>query len=518
IATVDKFAAMPWVGQVGSLFGKVTSSDPTGFYGPSDGKNASPLVNGLRPPDLIIQDELHLISGPMGTMVGLYETAINELCSTEIDGKKVLPKIIASTATIRRADKQIKALFGRDRVDIFPPPGPDIRDSFFAITKNSKEVNARSYIGIAAQGRSTKMLFLKSTVALMSAAQKLYKENGAKKNKENPVDPYMTLLGYFNSLRELGGSRRIIEDEVKTRLSGYWNRKRISIDQDIFENRNIRLHPDYMELTSRVSTNDVAATKRRLSQPYHSDESLDVVLATNMISVGLDITRLGLMVVMGQPKTSAEYIQSTSRVGRDPSRPGLVVTLYNIHRHRDRSIYERFCSYHQSFYREVEATSVTPFSPRALDRGLAGTVLALTRHIDPNFNPPTGANKILDCRPDIEKVIEILATRAKSHDKDMGMEEADKIRQHVRDRVVDLLDEWAYIAHDCKSNNTTLQYQKEEGGAKKRLLYDFLDPEMDDNPDYKFKANRSMRDVEPSVNLFMRQLTRKKVSAEANNE
>src|SRR5207249_2023821 len=207
--------------------------------------------------------------------------------------------------------------------------------------------------------------------------EKTYLALGGWRNQANPADPYMTLIGYFNSLRELGGTRRIVEDEVATRLGGYFSRRRVGESDGLFADR--KLSSDVVELTSRVTTDRVADAKRRLSLPFHVKERVDVALATNMISVGLDITRLGLMVVFGQPKATAEYIQATSRVGRDHERPGLVVTILNVHRPRDRSHYERFPAYHTSFYRSVEATGVTPFSPRALDRGLAGTVVALAR-------------------------------------------------------------------------------------------------------------------------------------------
>ena len=318
IATVDKFAALPWTGEVGQFFGKVDRHDPSGFYGPSTPGVGRPLDSGqLLPPELIIQDELHLISGPLGTVAGLYETAMDELATRKVGDKTIRPKIVASTATVRRADDQIRALFGRSRVDVFPPPGPDRRDSFFAETVPVSKANARLYVGIAAQGRPTKKLFLRANLALMAAAQKLY--NGFKKDKDNPVDPYMTLLGYFNSLRELGGSRRLCEDEISNALAGYGVRKRLGEGEGLFSNRKISY--DVLELTSRVSTDKVSDAKRRLAQVF-SDEKVDIALATNMISVGLDITRLGLMVVFGQPKTSSEYIQATSRVGRDDERPG----------------------------------------------------------------------------------------------------------------------------------------------------------------------------------------------------
>jgi hypothetical protein len=261
IATVDKFAAMPWTGPVGGFFGRVDRHDKSGFYGPCEPNVGLALPAPLPLPDLIIQDELHLISGPMGTMVGLYESALDELCSCKVGEKVIRPKIVASTATVRRAEKQIRALFCRRTVDIFPPPGPDRRDSFFARTHSPQESNARLYLGVAAQGRSLKVILLRVYLALLGAAQKWYAANGGKKNKTNPADPYMTLLGYFNSLRELGGSRRIIEDEVGTQITDRSNRKREGESDSLFADRTISCEP--VELTSRVSTDKVAEAKRR---------------------------------------------------------------------------------------------------------------------------------------------------------------------------------------------------------------------------------------------------------------
>jgi hypothetical protein len=496
ISTVDKFASLPWVGETGTLFGKVDRYDQDGFYGPTQPGRGRTLGGYLAPPDLIIQDELHLISGPLGTMVGLYETAIDALCTQEMNGAKIRPKIVASTATVRRANKQIQALFGRSEVDIFPPPGPDRRDSFFAKTVPATVKNARTYVGIAAQGRSLKVVLLRTYLALLGATQKHWLALGGKKNPENPADPYMTLLGYFNSLRELGGSRRIVEDEVKSRLMTYGQRLRINESTGLFANRKIADEPE--ELTSRVSTSQVAETKRRMESTFAQEDEIDVVLATNMISVGLDITRLGLMVVLGQPKTAAEYIQATSRVGRDEERPGLVVTLLNIHRPRDRSHYERFGAWHSTFYRAVEATSVTPFSPRAIDRGIAAITIALARLGHPGMTAPTRAFDITQHRGELEFVVDTIAQRAEMHDKERS--EAEAQRQKVRSRVKDLLDDWENIA----SRKISLQYQREVGEAPP-LIFDPLDPELENQSleAKKFKAQRSLRDVEPTVNLWV---------------
>ena len=510
IATVDKFAALPWTGEVGGFFGKVERHDKDGFYGPCDPGVGLPMQKPLLPPDLVIQDELHLISGPMGTMVGLYETALDALCEREVNGKKVRPKIVASTATVRRAENQIRALFDRPFVDIFPPPGPDRRDTFFARTHSTRESNARLYVGVAAQGRSPKRVMLRTYLALMAAAKKAYAANGGDKAESNPADPYMTLLGYYNSLRELGGSRRIVEDEVSTSLTGYSYRKRFGETEGSFADR--RISYEVLELTSRVPTDKVSEAKRRLAQPFREKDHVDVALATNMISVGLDITRLGLMVVYGQPKTSAEYIQATSRVGRDADRPGLVVTILNIHKPRDRSHYERFHCYHQSFYRSVEATSVTPFSPRALDRGLAATVVALARQGHKPMTAAKGAGAILSERGRLNFVVEELAKRAEVHERP----DTPGLKERVRQRAAKLLDDWEKIAHELQQSSTQLQYQVETGGAQ-RLLYAFLDLELKKKPliYHEFRANRSMRDVEPSVNLWLRTLDNIEIDEEA---
>jgi len=497
IATVDKFASLPWVGETGALFGKVKSFHKEGFCGYATIDSlGQPLSEPLPPPDLIIQDELHLISGPLGTMMGLYETAVDYLCSHQVSGVKVGPKIVASTATVRRATNQIRSLFGRSSVEVFPPPGPDRHDSFFAKTVTVTEKHGRLYVGIAAKGRSLKVILMRSYLVLLGAAQKAWKEAGGVKNLENPADPYMTLVGYFNSLRELGGSRRIVEDEVKSRLENYSSRLRQNEKEGLFSNRTIADEP--IELTSRVNTSQVAEAKSRLAQTFKPKE-LDVVLATNMISVGLDITRLGLMVVLGQPKTVSEYIQATSRVGRDDQRPGLVVTLLNVHRPRDRSHYERFQVSHKTFYRAVEATSVTPFSPRALDRGLAAITVALARLGCYSLTAPLKAVDIAKHRSNLFFVVETIVERAANQSLDP--ESSETLKHQIRKQVIDLLDSWESIAAD----KGILQYQSEVDTAPP-LLFNPLDPALETLPTIasKFKAQRSLREVEPTVNLWIK--------------
>ncbi len=505
IATVDKFASLPWVGESGMLLGGAERHDASGFYGAADPGKGKRLAEPLPPPDLIIQDELHLISGPLGTMAGLYEAAIEALGVRRLGERAVRPKIVASTATVRRAQDQIQALFARAITQIFPPPGPDRRDAFFAHIRPVAEVAPRLYLGIAAQGRNPKVVMRRALLALMGTAERCYREAGGHKNAQNPADPYMTVLGYFNALRELGSARRILEEEVQNTLKHNGSRKRVGEAIGLFQDR--KTFSEVLELTSRVSTDKVSEARRRLEEPYHRiDQRVDCAIATNMISVGLDIPRLGLMVVLGQPKTHAEYIQATSRVGRDDQRPGLVITLLNIHKPRDRSHYERFRHYHETFYRAVEAGSVTPFSARALDRGFAGALVAFARHAEPALTPPRGAEQIGAVRADLERrLLETFLERVRQQPLGDEAEREERLRS-VQNRIVDLLDAWQTIFEDFRAAGVAMQYQKYELPQPRPLLREMLDTDFDLEVKRKFRVNRSLRDVEPEVNLYLKDL------------
>jgi hypothetical protein len=507
IATVDKFAGMPWLKEAGKLFGKVRHYNAKGYFGYGENIPAgtTSLENELPGPDLIIQDELHLISGPLGTIAGLYETAIASLSKRKTtqtaEGKEIVPKIIASTATVRQAESQIRALFGRRTTQVFPSQNHDRKDSFFSNTHSLEKTPGRRYVGVAAQGRSLKVVLLKVSLALLSAAETLYKKLG--KDPNNPADPYMSLLTYYNSLRELGGSRRIIEDEVTARVIKYSRRKRIHPDDKLFSDREIS---EPLELTSRVSTDKVSEAKHRLTLDHTEKNRVDAALATNMISVGLDITRLGLMVIHGQPKLSAEYIQASSRVGRDKAKPGLVITMLNVHKPRDRSHYERFSYFHKTFYRAVEVTSVTPFSPRALDRALASTLLSICRHSFSFMAGPRGANEILSRKAILEGVQKELIRRVEHH-RQMDTHERNLLELKVKELCESLLSTWFNIAQRENGRGNHLQYGKEEENLVS-LMHGFLDKELENlPPEYKrFRSNRSMRDIEDPVQLLPKEM------------
>ena len=500
IATVDKFAALPWEARSGALLGGADRCDDYGFHGAAEPGLGRPLPAPLLGPDLIVQDELHLIAGPLGSMTGLYETAIEALVLRHADGRRSKPRIVASTATTRHAQQQIQALFGRPRTQVFPPPGLSRRDSFFAQVKPPTERAARLYLGIASPGRNAKVMMRRVLLPLMAAAQKAYRDAGGKRNKANPADPYMTVLAYFNSLRELGGARRIVEEEVQNTLRRYGGRLRIGQERRIFQDRPRFVEP--LELTSRVSTAEVAKARQRLALSFHEKKRVDCALATNMISVGLDIQRLGLMVVLGQPKTNAEYIQATSRVGRDDNRPGLVLTLFNVHKPRDRSHYESFRHYHETFYRAVEAGSVTPFAARALDRGMAGALVALARHAEPSLTPALGLTGLADVREEVERCV-IEAFTGRLRDQPMNAAEREEKLRSVRSRTGDLLDSWQRVVDGYREVGAVVKYQRHEGPSGKPLLREMLDTEFESEHHRKFRANRSLRDVEPEVHLYV---------------
>ena len=503
VSTVDKFAMLPWRGETGMLFGRVRGRNGREFVGPMtpSSKPEVKLLTGLLPPELIVQDELHLIAGPLGTMVGLYETAVEALCTHGTGVQAVGPKIIASTATVRHARAQVRALFGREETNVFPPQGVDEGNTFFS--RLSREEPGRLYLGVGASGRSMKVVLLRTYVALLHAAARHY---DATQGATAAGDGYMTLAGYFNSLRELGGMRRLVEDEVRSLLRQRGQRRPVAIDADPWGGRRNDLG-EPVELTSRVSTGDIALTRGRLGAPYSDKEPIDVLLASNMISVGIDIGRLGLMVVAGQPKTSSEYIQASSRVGRDPRWPGLVVTCYNLHKARDRSHYEHFGAYHASFYRHVEAMSLTPFSGPALERGLAGVLVAMVRLLDADMTAP---QSVMAIEARLERAQETVRRFAEIGACKAAPKDAPALEEKLQKQAQRLIDLWHRAAADSRKHGETWRYSQFERGEKIKAMLQLPLSEgaadaapAQDRFAGQFVANTSMRDVEPISHLWL---------------
>ncbi len=419
LATVDKFARLPWDPKTNALFGRIDKKCTRhgyvamGEHHPYKHQETvlSPAarcvpVKMFAPPELIVQDELHLITGPLGTIYGGYETLIEDLCSYKLNGKKIKPKYVCSTATIKNADEQIKCLYGRKKTNIFPSRGLLIGDSYFIRDESLETKPFRKYVGVCAHGQSMKTTLLRTYAAILQYTFELSKDPA----NLDCIDPYFSLVGYFNSIRELGGTVRLLQDDIPKRMNRIRNRYKFEKVRPLFATKQ-------EEITSRINSRDIAKKLQKLETPFGNKECIDTAVATNMIAVGMDVDRLGLMAVMGQPKLNSEYIQATSRIGR--RHPGLVFTIYNPYRPRDLSHYENFTGYHLQLYRYVEGTTATPFSARARDRFIHAIIIAVLRMKYPNMagNP----EKILELSDDelnafakiIEERIQLINPRGK---------------------------------------------------------------------------------------------------------
>ncbi len=396
VGTVDMFAQIPWKTTDGD--GNELLSRIFGFRGNN---------TRMKPPELIIQDELHLISGPLGSMVGMYETLVQELCTDHgrrtypfipqngDDAPPIPPKIVASSATISRAADQIRGLYGKARANalqIFPPQGADIGETWFSTVDRVTlpehphlHQRGRWYAGMcpAASGHST----VYRSYGAVLAAHHATRPDAGDNNAFKAWDHYGTLVGFYNSTKELGRANTMMVPggNLPTYLHSLARRQLVP-DLEQWQ-------PVSTELYSLVDAGDINVRLKRLerSLPRNIEDGADdqqhadICLATNMIATGLDVPRLGLMFIHGQPKTTAEYIQASSRVGRSiHTGPGLVFTHYSGVKPRDASIFEHFSSYHERIYAQVEPTSVTSWSIRVREKALHAIILGLVRHYSKN--------------------------------------------------------------------------------------------------------------------------------------
>ncbi|WP_211364904.1 helicase-related protein [Salinicoccus hispanicus] len=441
--TVDKFARVPLNADTIKLFG--TDKEE------------------IKPPELIIQDELHLISGPLGSIVGLYETAFDFILSKS----GIKPKYIASTATIRNAKEQVKSLFNRDYQQ-FPPSGLDADDSFFV--KLNEEAQGRKYIGLIGNGKSQITSEIRIVSSLM---QSVFDLNLTDAEREL----FWTIAGYFNSIRELGKMNTLLKDDIDDYLL-------ILRQRNFNEKRYIN---NSEELTSRKSSSSIRQTLDRLDIKYPNSNAVDIVNATNMLSVGIDIGRLNSMFVVGQPKLTSEYIQATSRVGRKDL--GMVWTLYNSMRSRDKSHYENFHSYHQSLYKYVEPSSVTPFSIPALDKALGAVIVAMMRNMRPNMESPTSITEY-----DLQVIERFLLDRVESIDSEhrLYIEGAEnKIKKLIEDwrNLILTNDKLKYYINSKQTFSNEINYLLKDHG-----IYDYATAEY---------VMNSMRDVDENAYLMI---------------
>ncbi|MCU0440364.1 MAG: hypothetical protein MUC49_20935 [Raineya sp.] len=449
-ATVDKFAMLAWKGETTTFF--------------NNGSN--------RKPELIIQDELHLLNGTLGSLVGLFENALLQLCNN--------PKIIASTATVKNVDKQIQSLYGREG-RVFPQYATNADDTFFSkVIEESK----RKYIGILPTGKTTVVTNLQLLAALLYARLEIWKQSIDKKE----VDSFWTILSYFKSLKEIGRFSNKINSELKPIIKQLQVRY-FNDDFNLANNYN-KLSYRNLELTSRIPNEKIKKNLDLLEKEFEGNikehMAYDLVLATNMISVGLDVGRLGIMVINGMPPNTAEYIQASSRVAR--KNEGLVLTLYDPFNSRDLSYYEDFVQFHKTFYKQVEPLSVTPFAENALDKMLFTLILAYFRHTTQYTDNDT-ANALIDntVKNTLRSNLIMLFQKHQFAQNDL---------QLITEKLEDILRDWKYKIQAQKD----LKYFWKDH-PKESLIVPMQEKKNDEDT---LTAMQSMRSVEPSAEILIR--------------
>lgn len=470
IATIDKFARLAWDERANSFFG----------------------VSGNRPPELVIQDELHLIAGALGSVAGLYEAALD----TVLKAHGIRPKYIASTATIRMAEQQIERLYGR-RLAVFPPPGLSCDDSYFARTVPLDKRPGRMYVGYLAPMLDRQHCMAPLAAALLAAPEVVFDDG--QEDRDDLLEAWWTLVVYHGSLKGVGNSHNAfnidVRDVVRRLLEELKQSAKDSGVEEIGQDNEshtkeitfsapfTRLAARIAQLTSISSAEENANTFSRLENPRGNPECLDAVLATNMVSVGLDVARLALMIVNGQPLTTAEYIQASSRVGRSEV-PGLVFTNYYRDQARSLSHYESFRPYHESFYRFVEPTSVTPYTYQARTRALHAALVIAIRHAGGNLRDNNKAGQFSSDHDYVKKIVEALKQRCKQADPQRASETASHL-----DRLVE---EWHAEAASCQAKKIQLNYKESDKDKNAdRLLH-----KHDDQIKGLWPTLDSMRNVE----------------------
>ncbi|RXJ72039.1 hypothetical protein CS022_18165 [Veronia nyctiphanis] len=441
IGTVDKFARLTWKAEASIFFGD----------------------SRYLPPSLIIQDELHLISGPLGTIAGIYEAGFDT--AMERLGRR--PKVIAATATIRSAAQQSNRLFGRS-VNIFPPSGTDEADSFFS--KEDSDSPGRLYVGVMPSGHTGQTALVQAAAALLQAPE----EKGF---ADTLLDSYWTLPIYHNSRRELSKTMTLSRDDIPERIKVISDTPR---QVDTVE-----------ELSANVEGARIPEVLKNLEKGL--PDAVDILPCTNMISVGVDIERLGNMIINGQPKATAEYIQASSRVGRKQSRPpGIVLTLYSPSKPRDRSHYESFKNYHQALYRYVEPTSVTPWALPAMERAMHAALIAAVR-VSGYLRDNQSAKNFDRNNSEFKEIYKSLVERISR-----AMEGVtEKEKKTAFDYLDSLVEEWS----NRVSEDELTHYEANKSGKQFKPLIQAFESQLKDRA---WPTLNSMRNVDTETNLFVR--------------
>ncbi len=458
VATVDKFARLAWEERANAFFGGTRH----------------------RPPELIIQDELHLIASALGSVAGLYEAAID----TVLQLRGVYPKYIASTATIRMADQQVKRLYGRE-VAVFPPPGLNCDDAYFARTIPLEKRPGRIYVGYLAPMLNRQQCLAPLAAALLLAPYVLFEGD---QHELELLDAWWTQLVYHGSLKGVGNSHTAFASDVRDFMRLLSGTTEAQSQENEKAKQQERSTPSIAQLTSLQTAAQNAEIFARLRRTREEDGCLDAVLATNMISVGLDVARLALMIINGQPLTTAEYIQASSRVGRSEA-PGVVFANYYREQARSLSHYESFRPYHEAFYRFVEPTSVTPYTYQARLRALHAALVIVMRHGGVGLlNNAAAANFDPDNSQVCNAVDQLKRRCAQS-----ALDQKDEVSRHIDTLIV----EWRNEVERCRITRRQLEYEvPEKDNGRDRLLYNH-----DDRIRGLWPTLQSLRNVENTALL-----------------
>ncbi|WP_299030007.1 DISARM system helicase DrmA [uncultured Thermanaerothrix sp.] len=482
IATVDKFARLPFEPEAGTLFGNVRWFEPLKGYCREPQTQSPVQVEPPDPPDLILQDELHLIEGPLGSLAGLYETAVDFLC---LNGNSPV-KYVASTATVREASSQVQSLFNRD-LRVFPPYGLQAGDRFFVRALHEphpleEENPGQLYAGICAPGRGPLTPVYRIWACLL--------QESFVRGQDPAADYFRTLVGYFNAIRELAGAVALYRQDIPQRI-----RDVVAEEQ---ARRPVR-DEHALELSSRIPSTRLPALLETLGSG--APDAPDALFATSMFGTGVDIPRLSLMVVHGQPKTTSAYIQATGRVGRKYG--ALVVSFLRASRPRDLSHYEFFCGYHRQLHRYVEPVTVMPFSPGTLDLAIGPVTVLLLRHRRNSSHPwhrdgtaPDMSTHRYD--PEVRDIPELLESRARSQPPGRAPDQGE-----VQNLAASGLDRWKHIADREKEKLVYVEYAIERPPEKPVVLGDAVHPRAGLAVVFE-NAPQSMREIEDTIEVEIR--------------
>ena len=513
IATVDKFARLPFRPDIANIFGRPSRKCELHGFLPrekypscnikgegthrNDNKDKVRNLASIFPPDLIIQDELHLITGPLGTMVGLYETTVDYLTRITRNGKELRPKVIVSTATIKGAQDQVRKIFNRSKTLTFPPPGIERNDSFFWWETGRKE---KLFVGVSFSQRSGKYALAKLYAALL---QKMHMMRSLPTMNDDRVDPYWTLVGYYNSIRELGGANRLVEDDVVQNIDFLAD----AVYQNSGDVRDLGTPENGIdELTGRKTQKEINEIRDKLEKSLPDQNVISVLLATNMISVGIDIDRLALMAVNGQPKTATEYIQATGRIGRRETSPGGVFVLFNPYKPRDLSHYENFNGFHSMMQKHVEPSTLTPFSIPSYHRALHAVLIGMIRLSNPRLAEKTSAGNFEIS--DGHAATKFILDRFKSVE--LVDDDTDSYKE-FKTKLITLQEQWEKFIRDTEGNTSLHEsvwynnpYDKWHDDEPKNpsvLMIEFAKRGEQKSDTFPLSTPESLRDVEQQIEM-----------------